>query len=134
MHKLCVDSQGSQSQVQNNRLKIPSVEQCNHNAGAIARIGAYFGEGTIAILLDNVGCTGTESRLTSCSYSSHTLDCSHRDDAGVTCQSTTSGGDYYEYYYMHHKLFLVRTLAIGFWHKILRLPKFKFQLMYGHLV
>ena len=55
--------------------------------GSIARIGAYFGQGTIPILLDNVRCRGTESRLTSCTYDSHTLDCSHRDDAGVTCQS-----------------------------------------------
>ena len=54
--------------------------------GSIARIGAYFGQGTIPILLDNVGCSGTESRLTSCTYSSHTLDCSHREDAGVACQ------------------------------------------------
>ena len=59
--------------------------------GSIARIGAYYGQGTIPILLDNVGCRGTESRLTSCTYSSHTLDCSHRDDAGVACQSLTSG-------------------------------------------
>ena len=64
-----------------------------HNAGSIARTGAYFGQGTIPILLDDVGCHGTESRLTSCTYSSHTLDCSHRDDAGVTCSSAISGGE-----------------------------------------
>ena len=56
------------------------------NLGSIARTRAYFGQGTIPILLDNVGCRGTESRLTSCTYSSHTTDCSHREDAGVTCQ------------------------------------------------
>jgi hypothetical protein len=36
--------------------------------------------------LDNVGCSGAESRLIDCSHNaigSH--DCSHSEDAGVTC-------------------------------------------------
>ena len=65
-----------------------------YTLGSIAHTGPYFGQGTIPILLDNVACTGTESRLTSCSYDSHTLDCSHRDDAGVTCQSVMYGGEH----------------------------------------
>ena len=63
----------------------------NHT-GAVARISAYFGQGTVPILLDNVGCRGTESRLIDCTYSSHTLDCNHREDAGVTCQPLPVGG------------------------------------------
>lgn len=36
--------------------------------------------------MDNVGCSGTESRLIDCPHNaigSH--DCSHSEDAGVTC-------------------------------------------------
>ena len=57
-------------------------------AGAIARPRAFFGQGTVPILLDNVACVGTESRLLSCTYSS-THNCAHSEDAGVTCLATT---------------------------------------------
>ena len=59
-------------------------------AGSIARTRAYFGRGTVPILLDDVACRGTETRLLSCTYSSHTLDCNHGEDAGVTCRPLTS--------------------------------------------
>ena len=54
--------------------------------GATARSSAFFGQGVGSIFLDNVGCSGTESRLIDCAHSgigSH--DCSHSEDAGVTC-------------------------------------------------
>ena len=57
-------------------------------AGAIARSNAFFGQGTVPILLDNVACVGTESRLLSCTYSS-THNCVHAEDAGVTCLAAT---------------------------------------------
>ena len=57
-------------------------------AGAIARSRAFFGQGTAPILLDDVQCVGTESRLLSCTYSS-THNCAHSEDAGVTCQPAT---------------------------------------------
>ena len=60
------------------------------NIGAIARINAYYGRGTGPILLDDVGCRGTESRLIDCTYDPNTIDCTHSDDAGVRCQ-TLSG-------------------------------------------
>ena len=57
------------------------------STGAIARSGAYFGRGTGAILLDQVACTGTETRLVNCrSNPLGVHDCSHSEDAGVTCQ------------------------------------------------
>ena len=46
-----------------------------------------FGQGsTLPVVLDDVSCSGTESRLIDCTYDSNTADCSHSDDAGVRCQ------------------------------------------------
>ena len=56
-----------------------------HIADAIARSDAYYGQGSGSIFLTDVGCTGSESRLIDCSYSSYTDGCSHSDDAGVQC-------------------------------------------------
>ena len=56
--------------------------------GVTAFSRAAFGEGTGPILLDNVNCFGTESRLADCfanAIGSH--DCSHDEDAGVRCMS-----------------------------------------------
>ena len=59
--------------------------------GATAYSQAYFGHGSGPILLDNVRCTGRESRLLDCSkYGGVGFhDCSHREDAGVRCNGTT---------------------------------------------
>ena len=59
-------------------------------AGAVAYSSAYFGRGTGPILLDDVACSGYESRLTSCRYDSYTYDCGHYEDAGVRCQGMIS--------------------------------------------
>ena len=52
---------------------------------ATARSFAFFGQGTDPIVLDDVRCTGTESRLIDCPYTA-THNCIHFEDAGVTCQ------------------------------------------------
>ena len=54
---------------------------------AVAFSNARFGAGTGAIYLDDVGCTGSETRLIDCSRSS-TVYCyyGHSEDAGVRCQ------------------------------------------------
>ena len=54
---------------------------------AVAYSRAFYGQGTGSIWLDNVQCTGTESRLFDCPASavgSH--NCGHSEDAGATCQ------------------------------------------------
>ena len=53
--------------------------------GARAYSLAFFGQGNGAIVLDDVSCNGTETKLTDCSYETHTEDCSHGEDAGVRC-------------------------------------------------
>ena len=58
-------------------------------SGAIAYSNARFGRGTGHILLDNVECTGGESRLLDCyNYGGvgvYSSNCGHYDDAGVRC-------------------------------------------------
>ena len=53
---------------------------------ALAFGSAHFGVGSGDILLDNVRCTGSESSLLDCTYST-SVYCSlrHNEDAGVRC-------------------------------------------------
>ena len=57
------------------------------HVGALAYTNAYFGRGYGGIFLDNVACSGTESRLMDCISSSRigVHNCRHYDDAGVKC-------------------------------------------------
>jgi len=48
---------------------------------------SHFGAGTGGILLDNLGCSGFESRLLDCSHPTIGIhNCDHNADAGVRCQ------------------------------------------------
>ncbi|XP_072560668.1 uncharacterized protein apol [Paramormyrops kingsleyae] len=47
--------------------------------------GGRFGRGDSAIWLDEVNCKGSELALWHCSYSLKPSDCSHRQDAWITC-------------------------------------------------
>ena len=57
--------------------------------GATAILEAFFGQGNGSIWLDDVRCTGNETRLIACSHSAiGRHNCVHSEDASVRCQGT----------------------------------------------
>ena len=58
----------------------------SHVLGVRALMGAYFGEGSGPVLLDDVNCEGSEEILISCSTGSPIgqHNCNHGKDAGVS--------------------------------------------------
>ncbi|XP_068610153.1 deleted in malignant brain tumors 1 protein-like [Brachionichthys hirsutus] len=54
-----------------------------------AKAGAFFGQGTEAIWLDDVNCIGNETSLLHCQHSTlGESNCGHAEDAGVVCSAT----------------------------------------------
>ena len=54
-----------------------------------APVASHFGEGTGPILLDNLQCTGTETRLIDCPHNGVGMhNCFPGEDAGVVCTCT----------------------------------------------
>ena len=54
---------------------------------AVAYGNAHFGAGVGLIYLNNVGCTGAETSLLQCSYTTaSSCTYAHSEDAGVRCQ------------------------------------------------
>ena len=70
----------------NNDARVVCRQSGFSDQNATARSFAFFGQGTDPIVLDDVRCTGSESRLIDCPYTA-THNCNHFEDAGVTCQS-----------------------------------------------
>ena len=47
---------------------------------------AHFGQGSGNIVLDDLGCTGSETSLFDCPHGGvNNHNCGHSEDAGVTC-------------------------------------------------
>lgn len=56
------------------------------NAGAVALVGAAFGQGSGEIILNDVECSGTENSLASCASNGLGVNnCNHFEDAGIRC-------------------------------------------------
>ena len=65
---------------------------------------SYCGRGSGIILLDDVGCTGSEDRLLDCFHTVvgvHDSYCDHFDDAGVRCISKHVLGNLYNAWMQH---------------------------------
>ncbi|XP_071797056.1 uncharacterized protein [Asterias amurensis] len=61
--------------------------QLGFTGATSARQNAHFGQGTGKILIDDVNCDGNEERLQDCDSRGWGFnDCSHSDDASVTCE------------------------------------------------
>ena len=52
--------------------------------GALSYNRAYFGQGSVPVLLDDVYCRGTEDTLLNCTYNGAIND-GHNEDTGVRC-------------------------------------------------
>ena len=66
--------------------KVPYIIIVLHSfTDSTAFSSAHFGQGsTIIIAMDDVGCTGSEATIFSCTHTtSH--NCGHNEDAGVQC-------------------------------------------------
>ena len=62
---------------------------CGLLTGAQALSRAFFGQGTGSILLDNVSCRGSETRLIDCPSNPVGIhNCVHSEDAGVRCRNS----------------------------------------------
>ena len=58
-----------------------------HGADALAFSGAYFGNGSGPIHLDNVECSGNETSLQECVHVEGEFhNCGHTEDASVRCK------------------------------------------------
>ena len=62
-----------------------TVSQIFAQIGAVAFSNAQYGQGTGAIVADDVQCIGSEDNLQSCSFITN-HNCGHGEDAGVSCQ------------------------------------------------
>ena len=62
-------------------------QQLGYREAETAHHSAHFGQGSGQILLDELGCTGSEASLLDCSHNGINVhDCEHREDASVTCE------------------------------------------------
>ena len=61
------------------------------SAGVAAFSNAFFGQGTGTILLDNLFCVGSETRLADCPHNGVGIEnCVHAEDASLRCAGNST--------------------------------------------
>ena len=91
-----------------NLVKTCNMEFNKHSyncLGSSPLFAAYFGQGTGPIVLNHVGCTGSETRLIDCPSEAVT-SCSHSEDAGVRCLPKTGYFANLKYYPFFYNVFM----------------------------
>jgi len=73
--------------------------------GATALLFAFFGQGTGSIWLDDVQCTGNETRLIACPHNTIGIhNCVHSEDASVRCQRKSCRQSSFDMFTREHTL------------------------------
>ena len=63
-----------------------ACRQLGYDYAEAARTGAYYGQGSGRIWLDDLACSGTEMSLLRCLHNGFGIhNCGHSEDAGLTC-------------------------------------------------
>ena len=90
----CVDNLDTRHQVSETKLVLHvSIKKSTiipSGADPTVYSRAHFGAGTGPIVMDEVRCRATETRLIDCPYVLN-HNCGHNEDAGVRCTPSTSG-------------------------------------------
>ncbi|XP_030646760.1 galectin-3-binding protein A [Chanos chanos] len=91
-----------------------ACRQLGYLGAVSAEVAGKYGEGTGKIWLDDLNCQGTESSLSRCAFKGWAItDCSHKEDAGVVCETGEEpGGD--REYSLDHSLGLSEELGALF--------------------
>lgn len=70
-------------------------------SGGLAITTARFGKGVGVTWMNNVACSGSESRIQDCSFSGWgASECHHSRDAGVVCKGTGQSAQYIHVLYI----------------------------------
>ena len=75
-----------------NRDADVACRQMGHYSGEFVAGSGRWPIGSGPIWLDDLRCTGEETRLDECSHTTH-HDCSHHEDVGVSCEPTAVDGE-----------------------------------------
>lgn len=86
--------------------------QLQYPAAKAAVSGGTYGAGSGSIWLDDMNCQGTEKSLSSCAFKGWAItDCSHKEDAGVICETGGNASSDTTVHLLDHQLGLSEDLG-----------------------